>query len=371
MNNLRRLGISIYPSSQNVKDMIEYIDLAHKYGFTRIFSSMLEIDVNTKTEVLNKFKTVFEHAKKLGFDICLDVSPRIFTLLGITATDLSLFKELNATTLRLDMPMDAQTEAQMTFNEFGLNIEINMSNNTAYAENILTYKPLKDKLICCHNFYPQKLSGLDYDFFIATSKRHKVLGLRTAAFVSSKHGKNGPWSITDGLPTLEMHRDMPISTQAKHLWATGLIDDVIIGNAFASEEELKSLSKIDRYKITLSVELMPSTSEVEKEIISLNNHFRRGDINKYSIRSTMSRVHYKQHPFPEHDNNQPQEKGNIYIGNDAFGIYKGELQLILNGMPVDSRKNCVAKVVEDDLFLIDFIDSWDKFKFIIEEKHGK
>ncbi len=61
------------------------------------------------------------------------------------------------------------------------------------------------------------------------------------------------WDINDGLCTLEQHRNLPIEVQAKHLWATGLIDDVIIGNAYASEEELEKLGNLNRYMLQLKV----------------------------------------------------------------------------------------------------------------------
>ena len=48
----------------------------------------------------------------------------------------------------------------------------------------------------------------------------------------------------EGLPTLEDHRDLPIEVQAKHLLMTGLIDDIIISNAYATKE-LYALSKIN------------------------------------------------------------------------------------------------------------------------------
>ena len=45
-----------------------------------------------------------------------------------------------------------------------------------------------------------------------------------------------------------------ISYQAMHLFASGLIDDVIIGNAYASEEELRALSEVNRYQLMLHVD---------------------------------------------------------------------------------------------------------------------
>ena len=77
----------------------------------------------------------------------------------------------------------------------------------------------------------------------------------------------------------------------------------------------------------------------------------------------MSRVVYKNNDFKPHNNDLKQEKGNIYIGNNNFKNYKGELQLVLQNMDNDDRKNLVAKVVDHEKFLIDYITPWQKFKF--------
>lgn len=113
-----------------------------------------------------------------------------------------------------------------------------MSNDVAYLDNIMTYQPNAPFIYRCHNLYPQKGSGLPYDFFVKASQRFKKYGIKTAAFVTSQMATGGPWTINDGLPTLEIHRDWPIALQAKHLFATNLIDTVIIGNAYATDEEL-------------------------------------------------------------------------------------------------------------------------------------
>ena len=74
----------------------------------------------------------------------------------------------------------------------------------------------------------------------------------------------------------EMHRKMPVET-AKHLFATGLIDDVIIGNAYASEAELAARA-IDRYQTAFAIEFVPEINEVERQIALNEQHYRRGDI---------------------------------------------------------------------------------------------
>ena len=61
----------------------------------------------------------------------------------------------------------------MTNNPYGLKIELNVSNDIAYLENILSHQANKPALIGCHNFYPQKFTGLPYDYFIRCSERFK------------------------------------------------------------------------------------------------------------------------------------------------------------------------------------------------------
>ena len=44
-------GLSIYPDHSNFEDNAKYLELGHKYGFSRIFMSMLEVKA-----VLQKLK---------------------------------------------------------------------------------------------------------------------------------------------------------------------------------------------------------------------------------------------------------------------------------------------------------------------------
>ena len=47
--------------------------------------------------------------------------------------------------------------------------------------------------------------------------------------------------------------------------------------------------------------------------------------------------------------------------NNTFGIYKNELQIVLKPH-MESRKNKVGEISEDELFLLDFIKPWTKFR---------
>lgn len=355
----RRLGISVYPEHSNIEDDKKYIELAAKYGFSRIFMCMLSV-THSKEVVKSNFSNIIAFAKAKGFEVVLDIAPSIFNELGISYDDLSFFNELGASGIRLDLGFDGNKEAMISFNKYGLKIELNMSNDVAYLDNIVTYKPNLPFIYGCHNFYPQRGTGLPYDFFVKCSERFKKYGVRTAAFITSENGTIGPWNINDGLCTLEIHRNLPIEIQAKHLFATGLIDDVIIGNAYASEEELRRLSKVNRYQVELAVETLDAATEIEKMIMFNEQHFRRGDITHQVIRSTEVRKKYAKEEIKQHDNKAVFKTGDIVIGNEMFGKYKGELQIVLEDS-VDDRKNLVGRVKNEELMLLDFIEPWSKF----------
>jgi hypothetical protein len=362
MNIMRRLGISIYPGHATLEENLTYLNLAHKYGFTRVFTCLLSVE-GDKEKIVNSFKTVINEANKLGMQVIADVSPRVFGELGISYSDLSFFGDLGAYGIRLDIGYSGLEESLMTFNPQNLYIEINMSSGTKYLENIMSYKPNTEKLIGCHNFYPHRYSGLSYEHFIYCSKQFKQYGIRSAAFVSSSDATFGPWPVREGLCTLEMHREMSITAQAKHLFATGLVDDVIIANCFASEEELKALSRINKEKLTFDVVLVDSIPEIEKKIVLEELHFNRGDVSEYLVRSTQSRVKYKGHEFVPF--NTPEiKRGDILIDTTLYGHYAGELQLALKDMKNSGKTNVVGKIVEEELFLLDYIEAWQKFGLV-------
>ncbi|MDR0921241.1 MAG: MupG family TIM beta-alpha barrel fold protein [Lactobacillales bacterium] len=360
----RNLGVSIYPDHSDVAQDKAYLRLANSYGFTRIFMSMLEV-TEGKEAVKEKFQSLIHFSKELGYEVILDIAPNIFEELGISYDDLSFFAELGADGIRLDVGFDGNKEALLTYNPYGLAIELNMSNDVAYLDNILTYQANTPYLYGCHNFYPQENTALPYDFFVKCSERFKRAGLRTAAFISSQVATGGPWDINDGLPTLEMHRHLPVEVQAKHLFATNLIDDVVIGNAYASEEELKRLSEVNRYQLELEVALVEEISDVERKIVLEEQHVRRGDITSAMARSTEVRKKYKNEANPPHDNTQSLLQGDVVVGNDQFGKYKNELQVILEPH-ADERKNLVARVRKEELFLLEFLRPWSKFRFVVK-----
>lgn len=356
----REIGISIYPDRSELKTDQEYLKKAADLGFTRLFISMLEI-TDTKEKTKEKFQSLIYFSRELGFEVMLDVAPSIFTDLEISYDDLSFFAELGAHGIRLDVGFDGFKESMMTYNEQGLIIELNMSHDIAYLDNILSYQANTSALYGCHNFYPQERTGLPYEFFKSCSERFKKYGLKTAAFVTCASKDQGPWDINDGLPTLEMHRHLPLTTQVKHLFATELIDVVIIGNGYASDEELLAMSKVNRTQIEFGYEPTTTQTDLEQKILA-EQHYRRGDITEDVIRSTQVRVKYQEEANPLNTESHIFQMGDIVLGNDTFGKYKNELQVVLVAHE-DSRKNKIGTILKEERFLLEYIYPWSKFRF--------
>ncbi|MCR6516111.1 MAG: DUF871 domain-containing protein [Clostridium sp.] len=364
---MKRLGISVYPNHCSMDRVVEYIELAAKYGFERIFTCLLSAEGKSTEEIVEEFKIMLDVANKHGMEVIADLDPSVFNNLGATIYDLKMFKDMGLSGIRLDMGFAGNEESIMTFNKYGLKIELNVSNGTKYVDNIMSYKPNLENLYGCHNFYPHVYTGLGYDHFIKCSKQFKDLGIKTAAFVNAPSAEFGPWPVSEGLCTLEEHRNLPIDVQAKHLFATGLIDDVIIANCFASEEELKALSEVNKEMLELSMEFNEGVPELQKKIVLDEFHFNRGDCSDYVIRSTQSRVKYKGEEFTPNNNEIDMVKGDVLIESDLYTRYAGELQLARKEMKNSGKTNVVGRVVEDELFLIDMIEPWQKFGFKLKK----
>ena len=357
------IGISIYPLNSSVEENRTYIKKAAKLGYSRIFTSMLELD-NEKEKALNqveKYRELLTLSRDLGMKVFIDINPEVLKIIDINPMDLKFFKDLGATGLRLDGMFNGFYESMITFNKFDLDIEINGSFDSGYVNNILDIGCKKGKLVTCHNFYPEKDTGLGLEYFKACHSRHKSLGLHTAAFVNATNGgKLGPWLANDGLCTLEKHRGIDISVQAQELFALG-IDDVIIGNAFATDEELEVIANLDENIISLKV-ILEEVTEVEKSVINkvLQN---RWDPSDSVIRHTMGRKELKDKEIESTTKEERTvQKGTVLINNNNYFNYKGEVLVACKDIALDNRRNVIATICSSYLELLKYITPGKRFK---------
>lgn len=355
-----KLGISIY-FNQKLEDNINYIKQAGKLGYKRIFTCLIS-GVENK-DFIEEIKEITKAAKTYNMEVIADVTPQVFEIVKATYQNLLPFRELGIDGIRLDEGFGGQKEAFMTLNNFDFKIELNACDNTSYVNTILDYQANKNNLYACFNFYPQKTTGISQKYFDECAVKYNSLGLTTAAFVTSQQKDAvGPWPLKEGLPTLELHRDLPIDFQARHFYATNLIDDIIISNSYATQEELESLKDLKPGTVQFKP-IFNDLLDVEKEIIYNHHHFVRGDMSEYSLRSTFPRITYKDMPVPPR-NTVDLKVGDIVILNDLYGRYKGELHIITKDQKNDGNKNVVGKINDYEHILLQYLVSWKVFSFI-------
>ncbi|AHI52596.1 DUF871 domain-containing protein [Spiroplasma culicicola] len=361
----RQLGISVYPEQSTFEQDKAYLDLAKSLGYTVVFTSALhfvgsENDKQKAQQVLE----VIKYAKSIGFYTILDVEYASMKLIGISVDDLSKCGEYGIDCLRLDSPSLPAEIATITHNKAKVDIQLNMSNNDSLIDNVFDFQPIRERLSGCHNFYPLEYTALPFDYFIQANQRYLKHRIPTAAFVGSHIGEMTTAIGWKELPTLEEQRNLGISQQAKILFYTNEIDTVLIGNAYASKEELIELSQVDRYEITFDLECYQDIKDIEKDILNYE-HFRRGDITEYFIRSTFSRVKFKNDSVEPNNIKDTYNYGDVVIVNNNDPKYKGEVHIILKEEFKDknNKYNYIGSVKSEEKRLIDFIKPWSHFRF--------
>lgn len=362
---MHRLGISVYPEKSSKEEVYAYLELAAKYGFSRIFTCLLSV-TESKEEIMKTFGEFMDKAHALGYIVAVDTNPEVFKHLGATPNDLKPFADMGVDIIRLDGSFGGMSDIQITRNQYGILVEFNGSMDSG-LETLLEQGANKDQCIVCHNFFPERYTGLDFEHFMNLNRKWKDLNMNIAAFVSSNNDNtHGPWNVFCGLPTLEIHRGLPIDLQARHLLATDLVDDIIIGNAYATEEELKALASIDLQSVSFKIDEEPEVSDIEKEIVyNYAPHFDRYDYSSFIIRSSFPRVKYKGTPVPYRKSDKKYfTRGDVLIVNDNLSHYRGELEIVLQDIENDGERNLVGTIKKEEMMILDLIRPGFYFKII-------
>lgn len=361
---MKRLGISIYPQKAPLDSNLAYLEKAAALGYQRLFVALLGAEP-TKECLMRDYAPITQRAHALGMEVCSDVSGEI--LEGVCGKgrfgtyDLSFFISIGISVLRLDLGFSEIEEAFFSKNPYGIKMELNMSFPIDHVGNVLKSGGDPARIGGCHNYYPHRYTGLSLPFFESCNAIWKPYHLNTAAFISTQtEPKLGPWPICDGLPTLEMHRDLPLDVQLKHFIALNSVDDVLIGDSFASDEELARLASIDKNTLTFKVELVKGVVGLER-LLGMT-FSRRPDSNDYLIRTLESRFMLGKADIPPF-NTVDIQPGDLLLENNGYGQYKGELQIALKPMKNSGRTNVIGRLDPKELILLDYVLPGQAFRF--------
>lgn len=388
-----KLGISVYPEQKTIQEIESYLALASKYGFTKVFTSMFSIPKSAE-EIEKEFTVFCQKAHQYGMEVSTDVNPQCFDKMKATPSDLSVFKRMGIDSIRMDACFNDERDLMLINNPQGIHIKYS-AMMIPVIDKLLEKGADPSKITVCHNFYPQRYTGADVNFVTQINEHWKAKKVAVGLFITSqKKDTHGPWPVSDGLCTIEEHRNLPVDVQLRHLLAMDNADEILFGNAFVSEEEFKVIKSImdlmnenektDVDEITrqilefilsdqkmkkhlLKLDLDPSVTQHEKEIVfHFPCHFDMGDGTSYMLRSRLPRIVYKDNIPLRECGKTKFTRGDVVIVNDHCAHYRGEVQIVLKDMEVDGQRNLIGHIKEEELFLIDYIKPKELFKFIEE-----
>lgn len=379
-----RLGVSVYPEQETIEQIDSYLALASKYGFTKVFTSLFSVE-GTKEEVFDYFKGFCDIAHKYGMEVSGDVNTMFLDKMGANESNLGIFKDMGIDTLRMDLCYMDERDVTLINNKEGIRIEMS-SGFIKPIDDAIAGGANVDNLAVCHNFYPGRYTAADLPTIMEINEHWKAKGVTSAIFITSQvPGTHGPWPVSDGLPTLEDHRDLPVDVQLKHMVAMNNIDEVLFGNAFASEEEFALIDKTmkeiylnvpkkegiglladflphgDITRIPFKVELDEGVTELEKSFLYDHIH-TAGEYIYYMLRSRWTRQ-LAEVPVRECDK-EYFHKGDIVIVNNNLHHYRGEVQIVMRDMKNDHQRNYIGHIAKEEMFLLDHLVQSDAFGFV-------
>lgn len=355
-------GFSVYFGLDNTKEEnIKLLEDAHRFGFTRIFTSLHIPEANY--EVLKvEVREFYKLAKEYDMDIISDISPNTFKFLDLEDMDLKGLGDMGVKTIRIDFGYSEENIAKMSKNKYGIKVQLNASTITEeFFEKLDKYEPDYENIDALHNFYPRVGTGISEECMIKKNNLLKSKGIKSCAFVQSNNRKRSP--LKDGLPTLEDHRNKEVREAANHLFALGNTS-VFIGDSLPSIKELQDLSSLIKDVIELDIEVRTKDDIINrllKEVYSA-----RTDEARDAIRASESRLILNGdviEPF----NTVDKKYGDITIDNKDYFRYMGELQILLTDQDKDDRTNVIGSVLQKDFYLLKYIKGGKKFHFNIKK----
>ncbi|KON86354.1 cell surface protein [Sporosarcina globispora] len=354
------LGISVYLSEERQLQNAKWIERAASYGLKSIFTSLHipEDDHSTYKHLLQDLGAL---AKQYQMELLADVSPQSLGHLGLDWDSIDTLLEWGLSGIRADYGF---TSEQIV--ELSKKMKLGINASTISAEELQEWMELglnANNVEAWHNFYPRPETGLDKAFLIERNRFLKSMGITTMAFVPGDGEFRGPVFV--GLPTLEKHRGYPPAAAAAELMNSCYTDKVLIGDHSGKDETLAQLAKIAEGAVPLRIELISRhfCGDLFNKIHTNRMDPARDVVRSVESRSYASKGSNKWEPI----NQLERKKGSVTVDNILYGRYAGEMQITLADLPRDERVNVIARVIEEDMPLLDQIRARTKFQLIVRD----
>jgi hypothetical protein len=335
------IGISFYLQDPHAETQIIH---AANLGVKRAFTS-LHIP-EEKGDLVKRMIRLLKLAEDYGMEIHADVSLNTLDHLGINKfTDLW---PLGIKGIRLDDGFDKEMVISLS-KVFSLSLNASTLNEDELLA-VLGGGVVPESLIAWHNFYPRPETGLEEEFFHEQNRMFKKYGIPIFAFIPGAGSKRGP--LHEGLPTLEKHRLM--NPYAAGIELIQHVEGVYVGDQGTEDNLLENLTAYKNLNIL--------TIRVESRLLQSGQYKLRPDVSQDVFRLQNTRVTANVEP----SNTAARSLGSITMDNDAYGRYRGEVQICKRDLGANHRVNVIGRVIEDDIPLLSLLKPGQTIKLIIE-----
>jgi hypothetical protein len=345
-----KFGISLYLSSFDTqRDMLEQLLGSEYFVFT---SFHIQEELNNLDHFKSKTKQMCKWLNDKGFRIIGDVSPKTLQFFEYNNI-ISFANDMHLDVLRLDYGFNDE-EILKIAKEFPI------AFNASTVDEALVKKVIQveSDVFALHNFYPRPETGLDDLLFNTFNMKLNDLGIKVMAFIPGDEVKRGP--IFEGLPTLEKHRQLPPYVAFLDLAINHNIDSIFVGDIKISDIQLNLIKKYMKDGIiNIPVKFDQNYQYLEDQIFTI-----RVDSPRSIMRLQESREYSCNGDIQKPYNCLNRQMGSITMDNIGYKRYTGEIQIIRETLPLDTRVNVIGNIEPKYLYLMECIKNGRKIKFI-------
>lgn len=296
---------------------------AAEAGATLAFTS-LHIPEDSPAGARAAATAIVSAAASAGLSVVADVSPNTARLLGDSPWE--FLRSIGVARVRIDFGFSV---AEILSIAAVLPIALNAS--TLRAADLAPFADLDVELV--HNFYPREWTGLALSSAAASVTVARQFGWRVGAFIAGDSVRRGP--LSEGLPTVEEHRNAPPLFQALSLVDAG-VDDVYVGDQALTDHSWSRLGSFVREDlVVLDGTAAPGVHPAVIEALAVPDR-NRPDAAEAMIRLEHSRERFAGLPLPE-VGGQPRPAGSVTVQLASAGRYCGEVAMSLRDLPADDR----------------------------------
>jgi len=341
-----KIGFSIYLGTDVVKNN-QVIEKATQAKMTYVFTS-LHIPEEKVSDYRDALKALLTKCNAAGIKLIADISPHTLEKL-----DCGDYDELLALGFDYIRPDFGYTDFEIV--DLSKKFHVVFNASTTHVAHVKKWEALGadlTKFTACHNFYPKPLTGLSLKKVSEMNGLFKSLGMMTMSFVAGNLDYREPLFL--GLPTVEDQRQGDVFLNMLQLFDEGQSDVVLIGDVDVTADVWERIRDYHEDHLSLRCKIKEGYEFIKDKV-----HHDRPDSSDYVIRSQESRQDRRQ---ILKDEVLERPRGTIFISNEAYLRYEGELEIARVNLGADACVNVIGCVVEEDQKYLPYIKAGMGFK---------